>query len=256
MSNEPVSLVVFTDGASRGNPGPGGWGAVIIEIPDDQFQIPKNEEVEGGRVVELGGREERTTNNRMELTAALQALNFAARERPGASVRLYTDSSYVLNGITRWIHGWKQRGWQTKEQEAVKNSDLWQALDAATAEVSSVDWRLLSGHSGLAGNERADRIATSFADREPVELYQGPLPEYPLAGQNLLSPPAATGGRGSQSGRAYSYVSLVDGEVKTHQSWPECQARVKGKDAWFRKALSSEHEAEIIDNFRQGQREV
>ncbi len=253
MPNELTSLAVFTDGASRGNPGPGGWGAVIIEIPNDQFQIPKNEEAKSGRVVERGGREERTTNNRMELTAALQALSFVAQEWPGAAVRLYTDSSYVLNGITRWIYGWKQRDWQTKEQEAVKNSDLWQALDAAAAAVSSVDWQLLSGHSGLAGNERADRIATSFADREPVELYQGSLSEYPLAGQNLLSPPPAAGS-GGRGGRAYSYVSLVDGEVKTHQSWPECQARVKGKDAWFRKALSPEHEAEIIDHFQQGQR--
>jgi ribonuclease HI len=133
-------LVIFTDGACRGNPGPGGWGAVMIY---------------GEREKELCGGELETTNNRMELMGAIQALE--TLNRP-CKVELHTDSQYVKNGITQWISGWKARGWRTADKSPVKNEDLWKRLDAARAR-HEVDWRWVKGHAGHELNERADRLA-------------------------------------------------------------------------------------------------
>lgn len=133
-------VIVHTDGACSGNPGPGGWGAVL------HF---------AGREKELKGGERDTTNNRMELLAAISALE--ALTRP-CSVDLYTDSQYVRSGMTEWIHGWKRNGWRTAAKKAVKNADLWQRLDAALAQ-HEVRWHWVRGHAGHAENERADRLA-------------------------------------------------------------------------------------------------
>ena len=133
-------VVIHTDGACSGNPGPGGWGAIL------QF---------GEREKELWGGERDTTNNRMELMAAIQALE--ALTRP-CRVELHTDSQYVKNGISEWIHGWKARGWRTAAKEPVKNEDLWRRLDAARLR-HEVDWRWVKGHAGHDLNERADALA-------------------------------------------------------------------------------------------------
>jgi ribonuclease HI len=133
-------VIIHTDGACKGNPGPGGWGALL------QF---------GDKWRALKGGERQTTNNRMELTAAIRALE-ALREP--CQVTLYTDSSYVMQGLTQWLPGWKARGWRTADRKPVKNQDLWQALDAAAAR-HRIDWRWIKGHSGDAGNEAADRLA-------------------------------------------------------------------------------------------------
>ena len=133
-------VVIFTDGSCRGNPGPGGWGAVLT------FE---------GRERELWGGEPQTTNNRMELTAACEALE--ALKRP-CRVELHTDSQYVRGGITEWLHLWKARGWRTLTKGAVKNEDLWRRLDSAR-ERHDVDWRWVKGHAGHAGNEHADALA-------------------------------------------------------------------------------------------------
>ncbi len=133
-------VVIFTDGSCRGNPGPGGWGALLT------FE---------GRERELWGGEPQTTNNRMELTAACEALE--ALKRP-CRVELHTDSQYVRGGITEWLHLWKARGWRTLTKGAVKNEDLWRRLDAAR-ERHDVDWRWIKGHAGHVGNERADALA-------------------------------------------------------------------------------------------------
>ena len=131
---------IFTDGACKGNPGPGGWGAWLKT---------------GEHEKEICGGERNTTNNRMELMAVIKALS--ALTRP-CSVVLHTDSQYVQKGISEWIHGWKKRGWKTASKEPVKNADLWQALDAAQAR-HQVEWRWVRGHSGHVGNERADQLA-------------------------------------------------------------------------------------------------
>ncbi|HET9426959.1 MAG TPA: ribonuclease HI [Allosphingosinicella sp.] len=137
---------IFTDGACKGNPGPGGWGAVIRA---DQ----KEKEISGGEPL--------TTNNRMELLAAIRALE--ALKRP-CRVKLYTDSNYVRDGITKWIHGWKRNGWKTADRKPVKNAELWQELvDAAAAH--TVEWHWVKGHSGHPENERADRLACAAASQ-------------------------------------------------------------------------------------------
>jgi ribonuclease HI len=138
-------VTVHTDGACRGNPGPGGWGALLES---------------GGHRRELWGGERHTTNNRMELTAAIEAL--AALKRP-CRVQLYTDSQYVRNGITEWLPQWKARGWKTADRKPVKNQDLWQALDAL-AQQHQLEWHWVKGHSGNAGNERVDELANRAID--------------------------------------------------------------------------------------------
>ncbi len=141
MSN----VVIYADGACRGNPGPGGWGAWLKS---------------GERELELYGGELVSTNNRMELTAVIEAL--ASLKRP-SEVTVYTDSAYVKNGITTWIHGWKSRGWLTADRKPVKNQALWQRLETLD-KAHKVQWRWVRGHSGDPGNERADLLANKGVD--------------------------------------------------------------------------------------------
>ena len=138
-------LFAFTDGACSGNPGPGGWGVLLLA--KDGEAILKERTLNGG--------EPETTNNRMELMAAISALEVL--ERP-STLTVVTDSAYVKDGITKWIHGWKRNGWKTAARAPVKNVDLWQRLDAAQAR-HSVTWRWIKGHAGHAENERADELA-------------------------------------------------------------------------------------------------
>ena len=138
-------VTVYTDGACKGNPGPGGWGAWLSNA---------------GHEKDLCGGEKRTTNNRMELTAVIEAL---ASLKRSCEVTIHTDSEYVRKGITEWIHGWKERGWKTADRKPVKNADLWQRLDALRA-LHAVHWRWVKGHSGNPGNERADALANQGAE--------------------------------------------------------------------------------------------
>ena len=159
-------VVIYTDGACKGNPGPGGWGAWVRweghEQPPNlslRARPPEGDESSGQATLthekELFGGEPMTTNNRMEMTAVIEALGSLSRRMP---VALYTDSEYVKNGITTWIHGWKQRGWKTANKQPVKNMDLWQRMDALVAQ-HDVVWHWVRGHTGDPGNERADALA-------------------------------------------------------------------------------------------------
>jgi ribonuclease HI len=141
-----TEVEIFTDGACRGNPGPGGWAALLVA---------------GGERKEVSGADPATTNNRMELTAAIQGLGALKRR---CAVKLYTDSKYVLQGATEWLPNWKARGWKTAAREPVKNQDLWQLLDAAAA-AQDIEWHWVKGHSGHEGNEYVDRIANVAIDR-------------------------------------------------------------------------------------------
>ncbi|GAO39211.1 ribonuclease H [Sphingomonas changbaiensis NBRC 104936] len=142
--NELPLVEIATDGACKGNPGPGGWGAVL------RF---------GSTEKDLSGGEPDTTNNRMELTAAIEALN--ALKRP-CRVKLSTDSRYVMDGLTKWLKGWQKNGWKTADKKPVKNADLWQALIAAAAP-HRIEWTWVKGHAGHPDNERADKLASDAA---------------------------------------------------------------------------------------------
>ena len=233
--------IIFTDGAARGNPGPGGWGSVVAT--DDL-------------VIEMGGGEEHTTNNRMELNAAIEALEIADRNQ---HITVYTDSAYVLSGITRWVKGWVANDWKTSQKKDVINRDLWERLIEACTH-RNIAWKLLKGHSGIPANERCDVIATSYADSKAIVLYNGSRIRYgvPLTISDAFSD---TLGKNSSSqneteikkrtkNKAYSYVSLVDGVIQTHKTWEECKTRVHGvTQTKFKKSVSQYDEEEIIKEF-------
>ncbi len=143
------TVTIYSDGACRGNPGPGGWGAFLSSK---------------GSVKDIYGFEPNTTNNRMELTAAIRGLY--ALKQP-CEVELFTDSTYVLKGMTEWLAGWKKKGWKTAAKKPVKNADLWQLLDAQCAR-HKVNWHWVKGHSGDAGNEKADELANKAIDEKKV----------------------------------------------------------------------------------------
>lgn len=245
-------IVVFTDGAAKRNPGPGGWGVVIV-TPD-------------GHVTELGGGAALTTNNKMELTGAIQALTRLA----GVSgpLAVYTDSTYVIQGIEQWVHNWRRRGWKTATGGEVMNRELWEALSGLTAArpVRSIAWHYVRGHTGIPGNERVDEIADAFAVQGRVTLYDGPLAGYGIPILDIpddTSVPARStpaggsrgsgvgGGSGKSKGPAYSYLSVVDGTPMRHSTWAECERRVTGRSgAKFKKATSETDQAAILRSWR------
>jgi ribonuclease HI len=237
MSERPI--VAFSDGASKGNPGPGGWGVVTV-TPD-------------GLVTELGGRAAHTTNNRMELTGAIEALGHLY-DLPGR-VALYTDSTYVIKGISEWIWGWRRHGWKTAEGTEVLNRDLWEELARLTDArgKGAIAWHYVRGHVGTPGNERVDEIADTLARGGEIELYRGPLMNY---GRAILDLPEDTtvpkrssqsAGRGKSSAIPHAYLSLVDGELMRHSTWADCERRVKGRSgARFKKAKDAADEIAIL----------
>ena len=283
MNSSPVreQIVAFTDGAASGNPGPGGWAAVVV--------TPQ------GHVTELGGGAAHTTNNKMELTGALKALEHIAREPQ--PVRIYTDSSYVIKGITQWVWNWQRRGWKTAGGGDVLNRDLWeQLLSLVNAHGRNrIEWHWVRGHDGTPGNERVDEIAVAFSRGRDEQLYDGPLSAYGLAildlPDNTTLPARVSAGRGSATpvrngplfgtdaghdplagteargakvadaaktrstskGSAYSYLSLIDGALERHATWAECERRVKGRaGARFKKAMSAADEADILRSWGVG----
>lgn len=158
-------FIVYTDGSSKGNPGPGGWAAVIIEERDTSYEK---------RVKELGGREKETTNNRMEMTAAIEALKNIP---DGSDVEIHTDSEYLMKGITIWIKNWQKNNWRTKNKKKVLNQDLWENI-LDISQNKKIEWKKVLGHSGHELNERCDEIANSFADGKKVYLYDGSKSGY------------------------------------------------------------------------------
>jgi len=230
-------ITIWSDGSSLGNPGPGGWGAIVHD------KAKKT-------VVELGGANPKTTNNRMEMLAAIEALEHILKQGPDEpAITVNTDSQYLINGITKWVFGWEAKGWKTQNKAPVLNKDLWELLLAKTKDLD-IEWRYVEGHAGIAGNERVDEIATSFASGKKVELYSGSANEYEIDIKNM-APKYATPSNGAKasSAKAYSYVSLVDDEVKVHATWKECEDRVKGKKARFKKVFSKAEEAKLIEEW-------
>lgn len=244
MTKAPLNKTyyVFTDGACSKNPGPGGYGAILYS-PE-------------AKVFELGGGEPSTTNNRMEMSAILESLK--ALKAVSEEVRIYTDSMYFINGITKWIFGWKKRGWKTAEDKEVLNKDLWLEIDSLVTSMSlKPKWFYVPGHSQFMPNERVDEIAVAFSKNRPFSLFKGDYSSYDVdlfkdikkveTGEFKKSSSKKSSSKGK---KAYSYVSLVDGVVKTHKTWPECEARVKGRSGVrFKKALSASDEEALIKEF-------
>ena len=234
MQNLRDYIQIFSDGACSGNPGPGGWGSIIL-TPDD-------------RVVEVGAADPSTTNNRMEMTAALEALKEISSVK--IPVRFYTDSTYLIRGITQWVFGWRRRGWKTAEGGDVSNRDIWEELSnvvSARGAAGKIEWHYSRGHVGIPGNERCDEIAVAFSKRQRPSLYQGPLSHYSI---NILQVPSDTSlpemKSPTEKKAAFSYLSNIGGIVYRHKDWPSCQRRVNGQSgAKFKKATSSAEELDI-----------
>lgn len=273
----PNSITIFTDGSSRGNPGPGGYAAVIVFPDNNRSELkvvprtsrdgePAESKSEKFQVKEVGGREAHTTNNRMELQAAIAALSFVTSQLPNfptSQLVIYSDSSYVIKGITMWIWGWQKNGWITATKKEVENRDLWERLAELTRNYAEqtqnkIQWKQISGHVGVVGNERCDVIAQTYAEltqndaEKKLQLYSGPLSDYPIKNildisENSLASVEKSASKKHSNARAYSYVSLVDGKVVTHKTWAECEARVKGKKAKYKKVLSAEEEKALVE---------
>lgn len=229
------SVVMFTDGACSGNPGPGGWAAIVV-YPE-------------GHVVELGGGDASTTNNQMEMLAVIKGLESA--KSANQPIVVYTDSTYVIRGITQWVWGWRQRGWLTAEGQPVANRELWEELvrlTSARTRLGGIDWRYVRGHTGVPGNERVDEIAVAYTKGQRANLYRGPLLKYPVAIHDLPDNTELPEMRPKQAKQAaHCYLSLVDGVPMRHATWAECERRVKGRSgARFKKALSEADATEIL----------
>ena len=231
------SIIVFTDGACTGNPGPGGWAAVVA-LPN-------------GQVRELGGGNPATTNNRMEMVGALKALQFLEGQTDPTVV--YTDSVYVIRGITEWIWGWKRRGWKNAEGDEVSNRDIWEELfiQASVRKEFGLEWKFVRGHTGVPGNERCDEISVAYAKGKRIALFDGALLHYPYAIYDLPPDQDLPEMRAALPKKeAFSYLSMMGDAVVRHKSWTGCELRVKGRSgAKFKKALSANDETEILKSW-------
>lgn len=226
-------VIIFTDGASKGNPGPGGWGAVISV---------------DGEVIELGARDKETTNNEMELMALLKSLEYLDGYDP--RVHVYVDSKYVLNGVTKWLPRWKENNWKTAGKKPVTHKTLWKKLDVVLEKYAPT-LEYIPGHAGIHGNERADGIAQGFAEGRKFKLFSGKKENYPVDLSDLEKRHAGASDKKKRSrAKAHSYVSCVDGVVRTHATWADCEKVVKGaRGAKFKKALSQAEETKLIDEY-------
>jgi ribonuclease HI len=247
MKINSSSIVIFTDGACTGNPGPGGWGS-IVAMPD-------------GMIRELGGNNPGTTNNRMEMVSAIRALAVLEPPLP-CNIILYTDSTYLIRGITQWVFGWRSRGWKSAEGKDVANKDLWEELlrQVGRLKPATIDWKYVRGHSGYPGNERCDQIAVSYAKGKPEPLYTGSsdgyfvdlnelpeedsLPEMKPKTGGVSSKGASKGGGGP-----ITYLSYFNGVVTRHSTWADCERLVKGRNAKFKKAKSRDEEKQILTSW-------
>ncbi len=240
MKSEFSDIIVFTDGACSGNPGPGGWGAVVI-LPE-------------GKVQELGGGDSSTTNNRMEMSGVIGALVFLSKI-PN-DVRIYTDSTYVIRGITQWVWGWKRNNWRTADGKEVSNKDLWEELFFLVQkrkDLGAISWHYVRGHRGTPGNERCDEISVAFSKGRKYSLYRGSLLNYDIP---ILDLPESEGlpemkpKNNSEKEKAFSYLSNIGGIVFRHNDWPSCERRVKGKSgAKFKKTKSASDEQEVLKSW-------
>ena len=240
MSLDQSEIIIYCDGACSGNPGPGGWGAIIG--------------VSQKYITELGGHLGQTTNNQMELRGSIESLRLI--ENAPGDVLMLTDSVYVIKGITQWAYGWAKRGWTTAEGKPVSNREYWEELVSVVAkrkkkfaDKGKISWNFVRGHIGIKGNERCDEIAVAFSHREEPELYVGSSEHYffdffKIPTLEIL--PDRTGKK-TEKKMALSYLSLVGTIPMKHATWSDCERRVKGQSgAKFKKAMSADDESQIL----------
>jgi ribonuclease HI len=235
VSAKETKVIIFTDGACSGNPGPGGWAAILVSPL--------------GKVMELGGAAAHTTNNKMELTATSEALLALTRVKTLTTneIKLYTDSKYVIQGITEWIHGWKRNSWKTSTGGDVSNKPEWEQLLEVSGKFK-IEWLYVPGHSGFAGNERCDEIAVAFSKNQSIILFKGDQKDYRLRLDDIPEAGATKVGTRTKAKKGKAlYLSYVDGKLNRDHDWKSCEARVKGKHgARFKRVDSPEEESAIL----------
>lgn len=233
LSKSLSKNIIFCDGACSGNPGPGGWAAIVRTA---DFQV-----------IELAGRENGTTNNRMEMRALIEALDVLGGGS-GVPAKVYTDSTYLIRGATQWLFGWQKKGWVTNEGKEVLNQDLWRQISSLVKK-HKIEWHYVRGHTGVPGNERCDVLAVEYSQGRKVDLYKGSYKNYSVDLDQLPADTTlpAQSDYNSKPKQAFSYLSMVGLEVVRHKSWPQCETRVKGRsNAKFKKAMSESEELEIL----------
>ena len=231
-----TSIRMFTDGACSGNPGPGGWGTILLSPT--------------GRVKELGGGAAHTTNNRMEMTAALEGLKClaAAQKVSSKKISIYTDSTYLIRGMSQWIFGWIRNNWKNAEGKEITNRDLWEALRAIVDKHKfEIDWHYVRGHVGTPGNERCDEIAVAYAKNTSITLYDGPLGEYSEDLNRIPEDTKLPKPKEKVKPELVLYLSYVGGTLYRDKDWKTCESRVKGTTgAKFKKITNPREEAEVL----------
>lgn len=232
------NIIAFTDGACSGNPGPGGWGAILL-INED-------------KVIEYGAGYNQTTNNQMELSSVI----FILKELKGKNckIHIYTDSTYVINGATKWMWGWARNNWLTSEKNEVSNKELWQQMYQLVTPIrTQITWNYVRGHTGVVGNERCDEIAVAFSKGESPYLYKTSYEQYPHRILPLPKPeplPEMKFGAASKSKdeKAY-YVSVVNKVLSKHITWSDCERVVKGQPgAKFKKVKNEQEEQAFLQS--------
>lgn len=264
--------LIFADGASRGNPGRGGCGTIVISGLSENFHSSAG----SLDIKELGDRSDPTTNNKMELSAVILGLKYCKKiglQDEYTEFNIYTDSRYVVNGSQGWVFGWAKNGWKTKTGEEVKNQELWEGM-SDLIKGKKINWILLPGHAGVIGNERCDQIATEFADNvdavSVVKLFDGNFDKYSELNNEGIDTSkildifynpdlikiakddkkASSAKKSSSNAKAFSYVSKVDGKINFDKTWADCEKRVKGKKgALYKKATSLGDQENIARDF-------
>jgi len=239
--------IIYCDGACSGNPGPGGWGSIIIF---------------SDCVVELGGYQKLATNNQMEILAAIKALEYIYDSRKKLDqISIYTDSNYLINAITKWIYGWTQNNWITTNGDPVKNEEIFKVLLNLVNELKpiKIDWQYVPGHQGILGNERVDQIAVSFSRKEELslDLFHGSIETYPFTEilsykhADSLEEKSSIHPNPSSSKKLVGYLALVSGQVSAVKTWNECSKLTQGRaGAKYRKFTSRNEALAILSGWK------
>lgn len=237
----PYSRVYFTDGACSGNPGPAGWGCIVLDISRKHF-------------LELGGFEAQSTNNRMEMQSVFEALKDFAKISSGDERALVIlDSEYVRKGLVEWIPNWKKRGWKKADGGDVLNQDIWENLEALYRPLArKVDFKIVKGHAGIAGNERADAIAVDFSKGGKPTLHSNSWDEFDGDWRDLGDASTVAQAKKSKKKAPKNgfYLSALGKNWLRHDTWPECASRVQGvSGAKFKKVKDDAEAHEVLKSW-------